>query len=129
QDVIYLKEISVPSGYKLNTSSFQVELKVNNTTTVTATNEEQKGKILIRKQGEQLSGVSGADGNWTFSYENTAFSGAKYKIYAAEDIYSQDKQTKIYGAGDLVDTLETGADGSCTTKLLHLGKYKVVEEQ
>ena len=129
QDVIYLKEISVPSGYKLNTSSFQVELKVNNTTTVTVTNEEQKGKILIRKQGEQLSGVSGADGNWTFSYENTAFSGAKYKIYAAEDIYSQDKQTKIYGAGDLVDTLETGADGSCTTKLLHLGKYKVVEEQ
>lgn len=51
QDVIYLKEISVPSGYKLNTSSFQVELKVNNTTTVTVTNEEQKGKILIRKQG------------------------------------------------------------------------------
>lgn len=28
-----------------------------------------------------------------------------------------------------MDTLETGADGSCTTKLLHLGKYKVVEEQ
>jgi hypothetical protein len=108
---VYLKEISVPEGYKLNTSVYNVELKVATTQTVTVTNEEQKGKIVIRKQGEKLSGVSGEEGNLSFIYENAAFADAQYKIYAAEDIYSQDKQTLIHHAGDLVEELTTGADG------------------
>lgn len=129
QDTVYLKEISVPTGYKLNTSAFNVKLVAGETITVDVTNDEQKGKIIIHKQGEQLSGVSGEEGNLSFDYTNTSFAGAKYKVYAAEDIFSQDKQTKIYTAGDLVESLETGTDGSCTTQLLHLGKYKVIEQQ
>lgn len=124
---VYLKEISVPEGYKLNTSVYNVELKVATTQTVTVTNEEQKGKIVIRKQGEKLSGVSGEEGNLSFIYENAAFSDAQYKIYAAEDIYSQDKQTLIHHAGDLVEELTTGADGSCETGMLYLGSYRIVE--
>lgn len=129
QDTVYLKEISAPAGYKINTSVYNVNLIAGETTTVEVTNEEQKGKIVIHKQGEKLSSISGEEGNISFVYENTEFAGAKYKIYAAEDIISQDKQTKIYKSGDLVDTLETDKDGSCTSKLLHLGKYKVVEQQ
>lgn len=124
---VYLKEISVPEGYKLNTSVYNVELKVATTQTVTVTNEEQKGKIVIRKQGEKLSGVSGEEGNLSFIYENAAFADAQYKIYAAEDIYSQDKQTLIHHAGDLVEELTTGADGSCETGMLYLGSYRIVE--
>ncbi len=30
QDTVYLKEISVPEGYKLNTESFNVKLKQEN---------------------------------------------------------------------------------------------------
>ena len=74
-------------------------------------------------------GVSGEEGNIQFLYTNAAFAGAKYKIYAAEDIYSQDKQTKIYQAGDLAGELETKEDGSCSSDMLHLGTYKVVEQQ
>ena len=55
--------------------------------------------------------------------------GQSIKIYAAEDIYSQDKQTKIYQAGDLAAELETKEDGSCSSDMLHLGTYKVVEQQ
>ena len=124
---VYLKEISVPEGYKLNTSVYNVELKVATTQTVTVINEEQKGKIVIRKQGEKLSGVSGEEGNLSFIYENAAFADAQYKIYAAEDIYSQDKQTLIHHAGDLVEELTTGADGSCETGMLYLGSYRIVE--
>ena len=96
---------------------------------LTVKNEEQKGKIVVHKQGEKLTGVSGEEGNIQFLYTNAAFAGAKYKIYAAEDIYSQDKQTKIYQAGDLAGELETKEDGSCSSDMLHLGTYKVVEQQ
>lgn len=129
QDTVYLKEISVPTGYKLNTASFNVKLVAGTTTTVSVTNEEQKGKILITKSGEALTGVSGEAGNIAFTYTDTAFSDAVYKIYAAEDIVSQDKKTKIYNAGELVQELKTGKDGSVLSGELHLGKYKVVEQK
>lgn len=129
QDTIYIKEITAPKGYKLNTTAYNVNLEVAETQTVTVKNEEQKGKIVVHKQGEKLTGVSGEEGNLQFLYTNTAFAGAKYKIYAAEDIYSQDKQTKIYQAGDLAAELETKEDGSCSSDMLYLGTYKVVEQQ
>ena len=93
------------------------------------TNEEQKGKITIRKKGEVLTGVTGEEGNLTFVYGNADFAGAEYNIYAAEDIYSQDKVTKVHKAGDLVESLTTGEDGSAVSKELYLGKYKVVEQK
>lgn len=129
QDTMYIKEITAPKGYKLNTNSYNVNLEVAKTQTLTVKNEEQKGKIVVHKQGEKLTGVSGEEGNLQFLYTNAAFAGAKYKIYAAEDIYSQDKQTKIYQAGDLAAELETKEDGSCSSDMLYLGTYKVVEQQ
>lgn len=129
QDTVYLKEISVPEGYKLNTESFNVKLETGKTTSVAVTNEEQKGKITIRKKGEVLTGVTGEEGNLTFVYGNADFAGAEYNIYAAEDIYSQDKMTKVHKAGDLVESLTTGEDGSAVSKELYLGKYKVVEQK
>ena len=129
QDTVYIKEITAPKGYKLNTNSYNVNLEVAKTQTLTVKNEEQKGKIVVHKQGEKLTGVSGEEGNLQFLYTNAAFAGAKYKIYAAEDIYSQDKQTKIYQAGDLAAELETKEDGNCSSDMLYLGTYKVVEQQ
>ncbi len=129
QDTVYLKEISVPQGYKVKTSAVNVSLTAGKTATVTVTNEEQKGKITVRKNGEALTGVTGAEGDLNFVYQNSSYAGAKYTVYAAENIYSQDKKTKVYNAGDTVTQLETGADGSAVTAELYLGKYKVVEQQ
>lgn len=129
QDTVYLKEISVPAGYKLNTETFNVKLEAGKTTSVAVTNEEQKGKITVKKNGEALTGVTGEAGNLVFTYENTAYAGAEYHIYAAEDIYSQDKVTKVHNAGDLVGSLKTGTDGSATSGEVYLGTYKVVEQK
>lgn len=129
QDTVYLKEISVPAGYKLDTQAHNVALQTGKTTSVTISNKEQKGRLTIRKSGEVLTGVSGGEGNISFIYGNSAFAGAKYNIYAAEDIYSQDKVTKIHSSGDLIASLETGSDGACVSGDLYLGKYKVIEQQ
>lgn len=127
QDTVYLKEISVPKGYKIDTSAYNVNLVAGQTTTTTVGNHEQKGRITIHKQGEELVKVQGDKVNQEFIYENTAYAGAMYKVYAAETIYSQDQKTKIHESGDLVAELTTRSDGSATTGDLYLGKYRVVE--
>lgn len=129
QDTVYLKEISVPSGYKLSTAVSNVKLEAGKTTTKTISNDEQKGKITVKKTGEVLTGVAGEEGSLTFNYSSAPFEGAQYKIYAAEDIVSQDGKTKIHASGDLVDSLTTGTEGTAVSKDLYLGKYKVVEEK
>lgn len=126
QDTVYLKEITAPSGYKINTKSYNVALVAAKTTSVAVTNEEQKGKIVIHKVGEALKAVW--DGNpLKIEYENIGFTGADYEIYAAEDITSQDKVTKIHSKGDLIQKLTTDAQGNAVSNELYLGKYKVVE--
>ncbi len=102
-----------------------MKLETGKTTSVAVTNEEQKGKITIRKKGEVLTGVTGEEGNLTFVYGNADFAGAEYNIYAAEDIYSQDKVTKVHKAGDLVESLTTGEDGSAVSKELYLENIRL----
>lgn len=41
QDTVYVKEIKAPTGYRLNTSSYNVKLVANQTTSVTIPDEEQ----------------------------------------------------------------------------------------
>lgn len=69
------------------------------------------------------------NGMLQFRYEFLPYSGVKYTIYAAEDIYSQNKVTKYYDAGETIARLQTGADGSAVSPELPLGKYKVVERE
>ena len=71
---------------------------------------------------------------WYFVYKEGSLAGAKFKVYAAEDIYTADNQKdadgnriKYYSKGDLVTTLTTGKDGKATAKNLPLGQYRVVE--
>src|SRR5699024_9144213 len=113
-------------GYRLNTKAYNVKLVAGGNTDITVTNTEQKGRITIHKIGERLTAVE--DGNpIDFIYENSAYAGAVYKIYAAEDIISQDKTTLIYQKDTLVETLTTGEDGNATSSDLYLGKYRIVE--
>ena len=92
-------------------------------------NHETLGKLTIRKTGEVLAGwktEAGALDPWmtgeaedgNFVYETRPLAGAEYTITAAEDIYTQDRQTDNYGnrtlwyaKGDVVAVVTTG-DGS-----------------
>lgn len=128
QETVYLKEITAPKGYKLNTKAYNVKLVAGGNTDVKATNQEQKGRITVHKQGPALTDIS--NGNpIQFLYENTAYADAEYNVYAAQDILSQDGKTKIHKAGELVTRLKTDGSGSAVSTDLYLGTYKVVEQK
>ena len=92
-------------------------------------NHETLGRLTIRKTGEVLANwktEAGALDPWmtdeaedgNFIYETRPLAGAEYTITAAEDIYTQDRQTDNYGQrtlwyakGDVVAVVTTG-DGN-----------------
>ena len=95
-------------------------------------NHETLGKLTIRKTGEVLTGwqsepdgidpwMTGEAESGSFTYETRPLAGAEYTITAAEDIYTQDRQTDNYGnrtlwyaKGDVVAVVTTG-DGTTDT--------------
>ena len=127
QDTVYLREISGPSGYVLDTKAYGVKLVVGQTASKNLTDKEQKGALTIYKEGEVLTGAAVTENGVTFTYEKRKLKGAVYSVYAGADIKSADG-TLIYKKGALVkDNLFTGDDGSVTLKDLYLGTYTVTE--
>ena len=127
QDTVYLREISGPSGYVLDTKAYGVKLVVGQTASKNLTDKEQKGALTIYKEGEVLTGATVTEDGVTFAYEKRKLKGAVYSVYAGADIKAADG-TLIYKKGALVkDNLVTGDDGSVTLKGLYLGTYTVTE--
>ena len=127
QDTVYLREISGPSGYVLDTKAYGVKLIVGKTASKNLTDKEQKGALTIYKEGEVLTGATVTEDGVTFAYEKRKLKGAVYSVYAGADIKAADG-TLIYKKGALVkDNLVTGDDGSVTLKDLYLGTYTVTE--
>lgn len=127
QDTVYLREISGPSGYVLDTKAYGVKLVVGQTASKNLTDKEQKGALTIYKEGEVLTGATVTENGVTFTYEKQKLKGAVYSVYAGADIKAADG-TLIYKKGALVkDNLVTGDDGSVTLKDLYLGTYTVTE--
>lgn len=90
-----------------------------------------QGQIEITKVGEKLVGVKpdkSTDGNMHFEYQTKSVQGAKFEVYASEDIKHPDNVTKdFYKKGDLVATLTTDENGIAKSEKLPLGKYTVKE--
>ena len=127
QDTVYLREISGPSGYVLDTKAYGVKLVVGQTASKNLTDKEQKGALTIYKEGEVLTGAAVTENGVTFTYEKRKLKGAVYSVYAGADIKAADG-TLIYKKGALIkDNLVTGDDGSVTLKDLYLGIYTVTE--
>ena len=127
QDTVYLREISGPSGYVLDTKAYGVKLVVGQTASKNLTDKEQKGALTIYKEGEVLTGATVTEDGVTFAYEKRKLKGAVYSVYAGADIKAADG-TLIYKKGALVkDNLVTGDDGSVTLKDLYLGTYTITE--
>ena len=129
QDTVYLKEITAPSGYRINATAYNVKLEVSKTTTVTVPDEEQMEQLTVYKEGEVLVGADVTENGTTFKYEKRRQSGAVYDVYAGADIKTA-YGTKVYSKGDLVkENLTTDTNGATVLKNLCLGTYIVKEKQ
>ncbi len=114
-----LKEVSAPYGYVLNHEAVKFDVTEENSTeesgvTIVAVklgNYAQKGIIKISKTGEVFATVTAADGVYQPVYTVQGLAGATYEIKAAADIYTPDGTLRC-SAGEVVDTVTTGADGS-----------------
>ena len=119
-----IEELQGPEGY-FNDSAYSVEFEiksdrvwqvVGNATndmdeyiiTEKYCNHETLGQLTIRKLGNVLTDYQ--DGQFIYTQDN--LTGAVYKIHAAADIATPDRQgTYWYKDGDLVATVTTGAEG------------------
>ena len=138
-----IEEVTAPYGYILNDKTIEVAIDTNtfyeidsdtNDAIITVEYEDEPvtGELSLYKKGEVLVGFDEIEKK--FIYEMRGLQGAKYEVYAAEDIYTADNQldskgnrTTYYKKGDLIVTLETNDEGKAVIDYLPLGKYKVVE--
>ena len=129
QDTVYLKEITAPTGYRINATAYNVKLEVSKTTTVTVPDEEQMGQLTVYKEGQVLTGADVTENGTTFKYEKRRQKGAIYDVYAGADIKTA-YGAKVYSKGDLVkENLTTDSNGAVILKNLHLGTYIIKEKQ
>lgn len=127
QNTVYLKEISVPNGYVLDTKAYGINLVIGGTTKKDVTDKEQFADLTVYKEGEVLTGASVTDSGVVFQYTKQRLKGAVYNVYAGADIKAADGRV-IFQKGALVkEGLTTGEDGSATLKNLNLGTYVVTE--
>ena len=101
QDTVYVKEITAPAGYRVNTSSYNVKLVANQTNSVTVPDQEQFGELTVYKEGEVLVGAEVQEEGVTFQYEKRRQEGAVYDVYAGADIVTA-YGAKLFDKGDLV---------------------------
>jgi uncharacterized surface anchored protein len=127
-------EVEAPYGYVLNSEPVffdvvQEESGEESGVTiieVERSNMAQKGTIAVSKSGESFYSVSENEGLYQPVFAVGGLEGAVYEISAAEDIVTLDGTLRA-AAGEIVDTVTTGADGTATSKELYLGKYEVRE--
>ena len=127
QNTVYLKEISVPNGYVLDTKAYGINLIIGGTTKKDVTDKEQFADLTVYKEGEVLTGASVTDSGVVFQYTKQRLKGAVYNVYAGADIKAADGRVIFQKGALLKEGLTTGEDGSATLKNLHLGTYVVTE--
>ncbi len=124
-----LIEVETCYGYVLDSEPvpFTVDGS-SDVVTVTKHNMAQKGVIHIEKTGEIFASVVSENGVYQPVYETAGLEGATYTITAVEDAVTLDGTVR-YHAGEVVDTITTGPDGTATSKELYLGKFEILETE
>ena len=131
-----LVEVQAPYGYVLDSTPVYFDVTEDNSSEeggvtvieVTKPNMAQKGIIKVSKTGEVFSSVAESEGVYQPVYEVQGLPGAVFEITALEDVYTLDG-TLRYSAGEVVDTITTGEDGTAQSQPLYLGKFQVKEIQ
>lgn len=119
QEVVYLKEITAPTGYAIDATATNVTLNVGKTTNKNVTDKRVSANISLAKQDSETGTTAQGD---------ASLKGAVYGLYAREDIVHPDGKTGVlFKAGAQVATLTTGDDATAKVENLYLGKYYIKE--
>lgn len=126
-------EINAPNGYTLNNNCVPVSIDGSNADIlVDIYDKPVKGKIIISKLGEQLINIETEETNYgtlfTPVFDFKLLGDVTYKIYADDDIIGKDG-TFHYQKDDLIDTINTNYENSVESKLIPLGKLRIVETE
>ena len=108
----FVKEISVPKGYLLNTEVKRVVVENGKTSNVSFQNEEPTGEIRIYKVSEN----------------NDKVKDAEFTITAAETIKNVSGSKTFYTKGQVVATIKSNSNGVASQTGLPMGKYQVQEK-
>ena len=107
-----IKEVSVPKGYLLNTNSYNVEVKANQTSTQAISNSE---KIILRKTDKYTGNTPRVIG--TTHHGDASLDGAVYSIYAKTDIYNTAKTIQYFKANEKIAEFKFDANGKANVKV------------
>lgn len=129
-----LVEVQAPYGYVLNTEPVYFDVTQDASSEeggvtiveVIKENTTQKGIIKFSKTGEVFASVVESGGIYQPVYKTQGIPGAVLEISAAEDVITPDGTIR-YKAGEVVDTVTTGPDGTAQSKPLYLGKFEIRE--
>lgn len=130
-------EVQAPYGYIFDSTPVYFDITAEkiseeNGVTIVKTekkNTPQKGTITVEKTGEIFSNVTLSGEEviiYQPEYSANGLSGAVFEIYADENITTPDGTIR-YTKDTLVDNITTDEKGTAASKLLYLGKYRVVE--
>ena len=113
-----VSETNASDGYYNDREDMTQNVVTGITVSTSKINRSAKGRISIKKE-DALTGDK--------PQGDAKLSGAIYKIYASEDIYSPTGATLIYTAGQEVGTCTTGDNGISNYVDLPLGNYMYKE--
>lgn len=110
-----VKEKSSPEGYLLNTETYRVEVKPNETATQAIVNDEPTGEIEITKIDIDTGNQNRVDG--TSHHGDASIKGAEYTLYASSDIYNKKGTIKYFSKDDEIAKFTFNEYGVASVKI------------
>ena len=110
-----VKEKFSPEGYLLNTETYKVEVKPNQTATQAIVNDEPTGEIEITKIDIETGNKNRVDG--TSYHGDASIKGAEYTLYASEDIYNKKGTIKYFSKDEEIAKFTFNEKGVASVKI------------
>lgn len=105
----YIKELSVPTGYLLDTEVKEVRVNVNETAEVSFKNNEPTGELKLIKTDAETGNENRVDG--TSHHGDATIEGTEYTLYAKNDIYNVAKTVKYFSKDEEIATFTFDSNG------------------
>ena len=110
-----VKEKFSPEGYLLNTETYKVEVKPNQTATQAIVNDEPTGEIEITKIDIETGNKNRVDG--TSHHGDVSINGAEYTLYASEEICNKKGTIKYFSKDEEIAKFTFNENGVASVKI------------